>query len=342
MVEFSYQTIEVMNCEPDRLFRLEKTRIMRNLHTVFIKFFGCSIFVCASFYSTSAQIAGRTGLPAIFAAGVVSTPFIDAAVSFTADGKTVYFCQGTKYLTICCSQLINGKWCRPVVLPFSGQWKDWDPFFSPDGKKLFFVSNRPLSDTSKITNSHLWYSNYLGNNKWSQARLVIGDFNTDGNDNYAPTVSNNQSIYFCSMDRDGHKGMASFYAAWLGDHYGKPIYLPLNGSAETMDPFISPDEHFILFNSGNDLYITYRNKEQWSAAQKLGSEINNGDPNSNPYLSRDGKTLYYTSGRIKGFYVRKNNSAPLNYSQLQAEMNNIFNGRPNILMVPFHLQQPIN
>ncbi len=308
-----------------------------------IKCITCSIFFVSAFCSTVlAQVSDAFNSPAVFASGVVSTPFIDAAASFSPDGSTVYFCQGTKYLTICSSQLIKGMWNQPVVLSFSGKWKDWDPFFSPDGKQLFFVSNRPQNDSSKITGSHLWYADYLGKNNWSPAKLVIGGFNKDGIDNYAPTVSNVHTLYFCSMDRDGHKGLASFYALWLGDHYGQPVYLPLNGSAETMDPFISPDEKIILFASGNDLYITYRDKEQWSTAQKLASEINNGDANSNPYLSHDRKTLYYTSGRIRGFYERKNNSAPLNYNQLQAEMNSIFNGRPNILMVSFHLPQPLN
>ncbi len=308
---------------------------MRNMKTNSGKLLGCLILISLFSYAVSAQVKSRSGIPSVFAPGVVSTPFIDAAASFSPDGKTVYFCQGTKYLTICSSQFKNGKWNLPVVLPFSGKWKDWDPFFSPDGKQLFFVSNRPQTDTSKISGSHLWYVNYVVNNKWSPARLVAGDFNTDGTDNYAPTVSYNHSLFFCSMDRDGHKGMASFYTPWLGDHYGQPVYLALNGSEETMDPFISPDEQYIIFASGNDLYICCRNKEKWLPGKKLGSNVNNGDANSNPYVSGDGKTLYYTSGRVKGFYERGKDQSPLNYTELQAEMNRIFNGRPNILKVPF-------
>lgn len=315
---------------------------MKYLKTVNIKFCGYFIFVFVFGYSASAQVLDRHDLPAVFAPGVVSTAFIDAAASFAPDGKTVYFCQGTKYLTICSSRFINGKWNQPVVLPFSGKWKDWDPFFSPDGKQLFFVSNRPLSDTSKATGSHLWYADVNSKNKWSHPTLVKGAFNTDGTDNYAPMVSSTHTPYFCSIDRDGHKGMASFSATWMGNHYEKAVYLPLNRTEETMDPFIDPDERYVIFASGNDLYISYRDHERWSTGQKLSNLINNGDANSNPYLSHDGKTLYYTSGRVKGFYERKNNSASLNYSQLQAEMNSIFNGRPNILMVSFHLTQSTN
>ncbi|MEW7278425.1 hypothetical protein ABW636_07500 [Aquimarina sp. 2201CG1-2-11] len=38
-------------------------------------------------------------------------------------------------------------WSSPEVAPFSGKFKDLEAMFSPDGLKLFFVSNRPLSPT---------------------------------------------------------------------------------------------------------------------------------------------------------------------------------------------------
>ena len=84
-----------------------------------------------------ANIIDTNSRAMVFAPGVVSTQFEEAAATFTPDGDTVYFYQGTIYMTICFSKMVDGKWTKPKVAPFSGQWSDWDPFLSPDGKRLF-------------------------------------------------------------------------------------------------------------------------------------------------------------------------------------------------------------
>ena len=102
------------------------------------------------------------------------------------------------------------------------------------------------------------------------------------------------------------------------------------------DPFIAPDDKYLLFVNGSDMYISYNNNHAWSTANKLNSEINNGDGNSSPCISPDGKMLYYSSGRIHGFYKRDLKNQALNYAMLLKENESCFNGQPNILMIPVH------
>src|ERR1700759_3017446 len=83
--------------------------------------------------------------PQVFAPGIVSSKYDEWATSFTPEGKTVFFSRGGLYWTVCFARNSNGVWLRPQVAPFSGVWRDTDPFVSPDGKRLFFVSNRPLA-----------------------------------------------------------------------------------------------------------------------------------------------------------------------------------------------------
>lgn len=314
---------------------------MTNIRLITKAFFCFSVLAIASERSAG-QSTDENIKVEVFAPGIVSTPFIDAAVPFSPDGQTVYFCQGTKYLTICSSRMTNGKWNQPVVLPFSGHWKDWDPFLSPDGKRLLFVSNRPLTDTSTNNNSHLWYADRLAADRWSVPKPVNAPFNFDGIDNYGPTISSSGTLYFCSEGRNGQQEMTSYYSNWQGDHYGQPIQLVLNGKADVMDPFVAPDESYIVFVSGSDLYISFRKSNNWQVGQKLEPGINNGDAISNPYVSRDGKTLYYTSARVRGFYAREKNIRSLDYDHLLNEMESIFNGRPNIMMAPFQFYNKLN
>src|SRR3954463_9499517 len=108
---------------------------------------GIKITWCAGlsalFQNTQANIFDPAANPQLFADGVVSSPYTEWATSFTPDGKTVYFSRGAVYWTICSSKMVNGTWAKPAVVNISGRWRDTDPFITPDGKRMFFISNRP-------------------------------------------------------------------------------------------------------------------------------------------------------------------------------------------------------
>jgi len=171
-----------------------------------------------------------------------------------------------------------------------------------------------------------------------QALSCGGGVNIDSSSNYGPSVSVRGTLYWCARDRQRDKGMQGYYSVWLGDHFDQPKLLQIAGVDAIQDPFIAPDEKYLVFLSGNDLYIAFRQGEGWAAAQKLGDQVNNGDGNSSPCVSHDGKTLYYSSGRIKGMYERDKVHA-LNYDQLEKENDGYFNGFDNILMIPIRLPE---
>ena len=52
----------------------------------------------------------------------------------------------------------NGTWISQNILPFSGEYKDLEPFLSPDNLRLYFASNRPLSDSiTEPKDFDIWY-----------------------------------------------------------------------------------------------------------------------------------------------------------------------------------------
>ena len=295
--------------------------------------------VAASAQGNSRPVIDTNDRPVVFAPGVVSTPFEEVAATFMPDANTVYFAQGTIAMEICFSKKGNGGWQRPCVASFSGRWGDWDPFLSPDGRQIYFVSNRPLDTTgdNKFKRStHLWCADRLGEDSWSEPRCIKAAFNMDGIGNYAPTVSRNRNLCFFSPERDKSGKAKSYYAKWLGDHYDAPKALMLKDSDEVSDPYIAPDESFIIFVSGSDLYISYRHGDSWSAGQNLGAQVNDGSSNYDPTVSPDGKTLYFTSTRIRGYYKRDPQALPMDYDALLKEMNGIYNGKGNIFMIAIY------
>jgi Tol biopolymer transport system component len=176
---------------------------------------------------------------------------------------------------------------------------------SPDGKRLIFVSNRPLegADQTKPHKSHhLWYTDHLTGDDWTTPKHLDSPVNVEGFNDYGPSVSRSGTICFCSRNREGDKKMGAYYAKWLGDHYDQPRLLPL-GDSDVYDPFIAPDEHYIIYSSNNNLYITFRQGDHWSAGQDLGPQINKGNWNGDPYVSPDGKMLYYAADKAPGLLM---------------------------------------
>ena len=303
----------------------------------------CSIFQVFS-QASQPNIVDTASRPKVFAEGAISTPYSEWATSFTPDGNTVYFSRGAIYWTVCYSKLVNGKWGRPVVAAFSGRYNDTDPFVSPDGKRMFFISNRPFEagEDKPQKNYHIWYADLISGDEWSAPKHIDAPVNLAASNNYAPSVSSSGTLFFCSRNREGNKGMGGYAAKWLGDHYDKPQQLVLLGKEDVQDPFTAPDESYVVFLSGNDLYYCPKNGNEWGAAQKLGPQVNNGDSNSSPYVSRDGKMLYYSSSRVQGFYKRDLQAKPLNYDELEAENKSIFNSEGNILVIPVKIPNTIH
>ena len=286
------------------------------------------------------SLVDSNAMAAPFAPGIVDTRNDEEACSFSLDGKTIYFAMGSVYSTICCSRNIHGQWQKPEVASFSGRWTEMDPFVSPDGHRLYFSSARPLPGAAPDTpNRHyeLWYVADDGHGSWGEAHHVDAPFNTAVENNVAPSVSRKGTLYFSSWDRDADKGMQSYYAIWLGDHYDQPKLLTMTGIGQIEDPYISPNEKYLLFSDGNDLYFCTRNSTDWSTPQKVGPPVSKGDGINSPYVSHDGKTLYFTSGRMDGFYQRDPVHHALDFGELMKENNNVFNGRGNIFSVPVHL-----
>jgi hypothetical protein len=259
-----------------------------------------AFFAARGFSQARLSIAG-TAKPTVFMQDSASTPNEESTPTFMPDGKTVYMANKG---AICLSQKAGDHWTKPIPISFAGKYNDWDPTLTPDGKRLLFVSNRPYvaADGSTKTGNHLWISE-LSDGKWSQPIHLDSPVNEYGFVNYGPSISASGTICFCSSNRDGNKGMHAYLCRRAGDHYEKAQLLVLNGSEPIFDPYIAPDERYILFSSDNALYISYRTDQGWSPGEKLGPQVNEAAKAGmlwGPSLSRDGKTLYYNGGTPDG------------------------------------------
>jgi len=238
----------------------------------------------------------------IFAAGLISTGH-EAAITFTRDGRVVYFArriERKKPAHIYRSRFRNGEWQPPEQVHLGADsWFDVDPCISPDGKHLFFASTRPMGVAANGRPSmHIWVAEASGDD-WINARPVE-NVNSDSKEG-TPTVARDGTLYFFS-DRNAEPGKNSIYVAKLKEgKYQSPVMLPppVNSGTSDTSPFISPNGRVLLFYSTRpggkgsaDLYVSYNRHGHWTDPQNLGSVVNTSEEEDNPVVSPDGKQFF--------------------------------------------------
>jgi Tol biopolymer transport system component len=304
-----------------------------------MRFFSCLILIAAS---AAFPAHGQQG-PAVFGPGVFSTAAWDFFVAFMPDQRTAYVCRANgnfSYYTILETRLVNGRWTEPRTAPFSGRWSDADPHISPDGSKLFFISNRPVNGTEPTEEYDVWVVERETAGRWGEPRHLAAPVNSDSVTEWSPSVARNGNLYFGS-DGGGGKGSDLYVARWANGGYQKPENLgdSVNTAAGEVEPWIAPDETYLIFSAygrpdgvgGYDLFISERRNGVWQRARPLGGGVNSAGRDFNQSVSPDGKYLYFSSTR--GIF----DSIPgrrLAYPEMQRRLTGIGNGLGDIYRIP--------
>ncbi|HEY5614975.1 MAG TPA: hypothetical protein VIL52_03060 [Bacteroidota bacterium] len=235
------------------------------------------------------------------------------------------------------SHFVSGQWTKPVVLPFSGQYNDYDPCFSADGKKMYFCSNRPVPGKDR-SNFDLYVVERTTTG-WGEPQNLGPAVNTDGNEFY-PSVANDGTLIF-SANREGGKGGFDIYMSSLVDgKYSEPVNLgdSINVATSEIDNYLAPDKSYIIFAGygrpdsygGGDLYISFWKDGAWTKARNLGPKINSNQREYCPIVTPDGKYFFWTSFRS---FVDKPLEKPITYDELIKQLRGALNGNGNIFQI---------
>jgi len=250
--------------------------------------------------------------------GVISTGLQETSATFAPDGDTVYFMRsdfGEKDDTILVSHRRDGRWSAPEVAGFSGQWHDSEPAYSPDGRRLYFVSNRPprrgaapveaSMDGHRFAGTHLWYVERQPDGRWGAPVHVDGALN-DGAMIYNPSIAANGDIYFSAHREDSGRFYQIYVARRTAHGLAAPQRVELGDVARNrMDPAIDPQQRYILFagDEGDafgraDIYIAFRQPDgRWGKPEHLDGGVNSDSLENAPALGRQFGELYASSNR---------------------------------------------
>ncbi|MGE0089214.1 MAG: OmpA family protein [Bacteroidales bacterium] len=196
----------------------------------------------------------------------IKTNQSEGAQSLTSDGLLMYFTVCNRGNTnrrcdIYQSVEVDGNWTEPINLesPVNTEYWEAQPSISPDGKTLYFVSDR----NGGFGGKDIWMSNKLSENTWSNP-VNLGSIINTPRDEQSPFIHfDNQTLYFSSNGHIGLGGSDLFKAEKLTNgEWSEPVNLgyPINTNfdeiglivnAQGTNAYFSSDRYA---NKGRDIF----------------------------------------------------------------------------------------
>lgn len=250
--------------------------------------------------------------PQLFAEGIISEQGNDELfITFTPDMKTLFFTKRMPggVFTIHFSEKKNDTWTTPQVASFSGKFKDQAPFISPDGKKLFYYSNRPLQGDKPKEDNDIWMVRKTKNG-WSEPENLGAPVNSNLNEAH-PSVDSKGNLYFWILEENaggfGHSDI--WVSKFVNGKYQKPENVGdvINSEYYESSAYISPNGKFMIFCRDDvpgdlgkaDIYISYFRQNQWTKPQHLGAGVNSFAFDFASLISPDKKYFFFSSNRTE-------------------------------------------
>ncbi|HMI51929.1 MAG TPA: hypothetical protein VK525_10475 [Candidatus Saccharimonadales bacterium] len=305
------------------------------------------------------HVDGAVSRPQVFGEGIISTVDDEIGGTFSPDGTEFYFSRFVPYTTLprlgvmCVSRYRDGRWGTPEALAFSGEYLDYPPKLDVGGKRMLFASSRPLPDGKRGT-IRIWEVERTGSG-WGEPRPLPDPINLAGSSwNADPSLTADGALYF-SSDRGGSGTLHIYRSRFTGGQYAEPEKLgsEINSEFSEYQPYVTPDEKILVFSSvgsgeppyrhrseelmgggkpypRGDLYVSYSRDGKWTTAHHFDHEINTSAEEEFPFLTPDGRYLFFTSER-SAFTVPVGKR--LDYKSLERNLHSIFNGHGNVFFI---------
>lgn len=249
----------------------------------------------------------------IFAPGIFPKNQALGCSGFLNNGTVfVYSCMKTNsdwrlkptYVT----ELQNGTWTKSRIAPFSA-FSPYNFTVGPDDQTIYFTTLLSPDKTKRmfLEQANIWVVK-LEINGWTDPIMLGKSINTDKYYENYPAVTNDGTIYYMSR-REGEAGKSNIHRSRnLDGLYAEAENLSdiSNIKESAADPFVAPDESYLILCQKKadgygeyDLYISFKQKEDfWGKPINMGKEVNSSAYEFRPYVTPDGKYLFFTSNRL--------------------------------------------
>ncbi|MEM9525123.1 MAG: hypothetical protein AAGA31_00875 [Bacteroidota bacterium] len=206
------------------------------------------------------------------------------------------------------SELVGNNWSTPITILSHNVYGFNDPFLSPDENRLYFISVKARTSEGRKQDYDIWYVEKTSNG-WSDPINAGPNINTDANEYYI-SFTQDGTMYFSSNKKVPGRVDDNFdiyFSKSVNGVFQKAVRLgdAINTKHYEADVFIAPDESYIIFCATRpdglgrgDLYISFKKSDgTWSESMNMGDKINTEGHELCPFVSNDGKYLFYTSNQ---------------------------------------------
>ena len=191
----------------------------------------------------------------------------------------------------------------------NGEAEDINPRLSADGQRLYFTrafhrKNRGGAKTGHDT----WYSDKM-EGVWTEAKNLAALNNRDNNAVVGINDEGNKLFLVNNYTAHPIREQGIAYSVNKNEKWASPVEMPIiiHLRDEHYGFYVTPDESVIVISmtgedsKGNeDLYVSFKEGESYTAPKHLGNMVNTGGFEISPYLSPDKTILYFSSDGLGG------------------------------------------
>ncbi|MBR9855308.1 MAG: OmpA family protein [Algicola sp.] len=260
----------------------------------------------------------------------INTKYHEASSAFSPDQKTIYFTRnnygkrlkrgknGINHLKIYRSQNINGEWTTAEELPFNSEdYSTGHPTVTPDGKKLYFVSDMP----GGYGETDIYVVDILDNGAFSEPKNLGRTINSDAKEMF-PYVAEN-ALYFSSNRPMGFGGLDVYKSEGSNETFSVGVNLgkPINSNRDDFSYIVDATGEKGYFASnrkggkGDDDIYSFAYTLNLNAITGVVEDFASGDEISNATVSlfQENKLIHEATADEFGNYTFKNLNPTTNY-----------------------------